>query len=309
MTVTVNRREQFRAAAGAALGVLVAGLICRSLAQFTGVSPWLVAPIGASAVLVFALPSSPLAQPWPVIGGNTLSAMVGLAVGLLVPDAAWAGGLAVGCAILAMSFARCLHPPGGAVALLVVLTQTSSLRYPFFPVLADSIVLVLAGMAYNALTGRRYPHRVVPQPVPAAPMADAYGRKLDSLRCMDVMSRDLIVADVGTPLHEARELLHARHIKVLPVVDPARHIVGIVTVADFRRAEQGLHSGKSVVVGDIMSRQVSVASDHRPVTDLLPLFAEEGHHHIPIVDAERRLCGIITPSDLLRALYRSGQRP
>ena len=360
MKQAVDRREQWRAAAGAAIGVLVAGLLCRLLAPFIGASTWLVAPIGASAVLVFALPASPLAQPWPVIGGNTLSAMVGLAVGLLVPDMAWAGALAVGTALLAMFLARCLHPPGGAVALLAVLTQTTSLRYPVFPVMVDSILLVLAGMAWNTFTGRRYPHRAAP--VAAAPAsrfteedldaaiarygqvldlsradlasllesaeAHAYGRKLGSLRCADVMSRELVVADFAMPLHEAWGLLRERHIKALPVVDPARRIVGIVTVADFMRHANldtreglagrlraflqptpGLHSDKPEVVGDIMTRQVRVASDHRPVTDLLPLFAEGGHHHIPIIDAERRLCGIITQTDLVRALYHSGQRP
>ena len=150
MKNTVDRREQLRAAVGATLGVLFAGVSCRLLSEFAGVSPWLVAPIGASAVLVFALPASPLAQPWPVVAGNTLSAFIGLVVGLFVPEQALAGALAVGLAIAAMFLARCLHPPGGAVALLVVLTQASSWRYPFFPVMVDSILLVLVGMAGRA---------------------------------------------------------------------------------------------------------------------------------------------------------------
>ncbi|MEY4762908.1 MAG: hypothetical protein RLZZ200_2764 [Pseudomonadota bacterium] len=356
----VDRREQWRAAAGAALGVLAAGLSCRLLGQAAGVSPWLVAPIGASAALVFALPSSPLAQPWPVIGGNTLSACIGLLVGALVPDLAWGGALAVGLAILAMFLARCLHPPGGAVALLAVLTHATSLHFPLFPVMADSVVLVLAGMAYNTLTGRRYPHR--PQAASAVPAsrfseedldaaiarygqvldlsradlaallesaeAHAYGRKLGSLRCAEVMSRDPVAADYAMPLQEAWGLLRERHIKALPVVDAARRIIGIITIADFMRHAKlderegvasrlrdflrpspGLATDKPEVVGDIMTRQVRVASDHRPVTDLLPLFAEGGHHHVPIIDAERRLCGIITQTDLVRALYHTGQRP
>lgn len=356
----VARREQLRAAFGAALGVLFVGLLCQMVAQWLGASPWLVAPLGASAVLVFALPASPLAQPWPVMGGNTLSAGVGLLVAALLPDPAWAGALAVGLAIGAMFLLRCLHPPGGAMALLAVLTQASSPRYPFFPVLLDSALLVLAGAAYNTLTGRRYPHRVgAAAPAPAARFAEsdldaaiarygevldlgrddlaallesaeahAYGRKLGSLRCADVMTRELVVADFAMPLHEAWRLLRQRHIKALPVVDPSRRLLGIVTVADFMRhanldageglagrlrdflrATQGLYTSKPEVVGDIMTREVCVAGEQRPVTDLLPLFAEGGHHHIPIVDADRRLCGILTQTDLVRALCHTGQTP
>ena len=66
-------------------------------------------------------------------------------------------------------------------------------------------------------------------------------------------------------------------------------------------------SNKPEVVGQIMTRQVRVASADRPVIDLMPLFSETGHHHIPIIDAERRLTGMITQSDFVRALSRAVQ--
>ena len=79
--------------------------------------PLIVAPMGASAVLVFAVPASPLAQPWPVVGGNAISALVGVVVARVVADPVIAVGLAVSLAIAAMSLTRSLHPPGGAAAL------------------------------------------------------------------------------------------------------------------------------------------------------------------------------------------------
>ncbi len=63
----------------------------------------------------------PLAQPWSIVGGNVLSALIGVTVGMLVPDAALACGLAAALAIAGMYFLRCLHPPGGAVALTAIL--------------------------------------------------------------------------------------------------------------------------------------------------------------------------------------------
>ncbi|MCH1990933.1 HPP family protein, partial [Achromobacter xylosoxidans] len=65
----LDGRERLRMAAGALLGVLLAGWLSRWVGGHWGISPWLVAPIGASAVLVFGVPASPLAQPWPVVGG------------------------------------------------------------------------------------------------------------------------------------------------------------------------------------------------------------------------------------------------
>ena len=66
------------------------------------------------------LPASPLAQPWSVIGGNVISGLVGVAcvrwLGHALPLPLLAG-LACGASIAVMFALRCLHPPGGAVAL------------------------------------------------------------------------------------------------------------------------------------------------------------------------------------------------
>lgn len=155
--VFADSKERWRAAAGAGLGILVTALISRWWIGTAGPQPWLVAPLGASAVLVFAVPASPLAQPWAVIGGNTLSALVGAACAMLIGDPAWAGAVAVAAAIALMFALRCLHPPGGATALLTALGATG-FQFALSPMLVNSLLLVMAGVAYNSLTGRRYPH-------------------------------------------------------------------------------------------------------------------------------------------------------
>jgi CBS domain-containing membrane protein len=359
--VRVDAREKWRAVAGAAVGILVAGVISRWLAGMGGLSPWLVAPMGASAVLVFAVPASPLAQPWSVIGGNTISALVGTLCVLTIPDPALAGAVAVGLAIAAMFQLRCLHPPGGASALLVVLTHTTSFQFSAFPVLVNSLLMVAAGMLYNSFTGRPYPHSQTahaPAPPPDrsrfttsdldAALAhynqvldvsrddlenllhfaesEAYRRNLGALRCRDVMAKNPVSVQFGTPLEEAWALMRDRRIKALPVTDRVGRIVGIVTVADFmRRVDAGQHEGiaarllalvrpsgvshtdRPEVVGQIMTRRVQVSSADRYLSELVPIFSEEGHHHIPIIDADQRLVGMITQSDLVKALYRAVQ--
>ena len=85
--VTVSPLERLRAALGAFLGILgTAGISAVALGNGPEL-PLLMAPIGASAVLLFAVPTSPLAQPWSIIGGNTISALVGVTGGRKLPEA------------------------------------------------------------------------------------------------------------------------------------------------------------------------------------------------------------------------------
>ncbi|MFZ4288641.1 HPP family protein [Variovorax sp. HJSM1_2] len=353
----VDGRERWRSVAGGAFGIMLVAALCRHWAGAAPATPWLVAPIGASAVLVFAVPASPLAQPWSVVGGNTLSALVGALCAMLIPDPAFAGAAAVALAIALMFWLRCLHPPGGAAALLSALGGVS-LSFVLFPVLVNCLLLVLAGVLYNRLTGRRYPHA---QATPATPSntggrfttADldtalrhynqvldisrddlegllheaesaAYQRRFGNLRCADVMTPNVTAVQFGTSLDEAWALMRSQRIKALPIIDRSRRIVGIVTRADFMRLagpEQHdglgarlkalvrpsgtLHSERPEVVGQIMTREVRVASADRRVSDLVPVFTEDGHHHIPVIDAERRLVGMLTQSDFVKALYRA----
>lgn len=126
-------------------------------------SPLVVAPIGASAVLIFAIPASPLAQPWPVIGGNTISAFVGLGVAWAIPDVTIAAACSVALAIAVMSLTRSLHPPGGAVALTAAVGGPAVAKwgalFPIVPIGLSSLSLVALGMAFHALSRRSYPHR------------------------------------------------------------------------------------------------------------------------------------------------------
>lgn len=364
--MAVNAQERWRAALGAVLGLLFTALVCRWMVGSGGVGLWLVAPMGASAVLMFALPASPLAQPWAVVGGNTVSALVGIACVRWIDDPALAGGLAVALAIVLMFALRCLHPPGGAMALIAVLSHATQFHFAWFPSFVNSGLLVVAGIVYNTATGRRYPHvQVVARPGGKVLGASAqrfnsvdldavlarynqvldisrddleallqetemesYRRRLGELRCGNIMSRQLITVEFGSSLQDAWSLMRQHRIKALPVVDRADRVVGIVTMADFmRHADVDMHDGiasqlrklirrttslysdKPEVVGQIMTRQVRVASEDRHVVDLVPLFSEDGHHHIPIIGENNRLVGMITQSDFVRALYRAVETP
>jgi CBS domain-containing membrane protein len=354
--LTIDSRERWRIIVGVGVGLFFAASLSLALGA---AHPWLVAPMGASAVILFALPSSPLAQPWAVVGGNTLSALVGIAVAHLAHGEHWGGAApAIGgaAAVALMILLRCLHPPGGAAALLVVLGGVVDWRFALYPVFTNSLLLTVAATLYNRSTGKPYPHRQVEAHTPAAggrfldadldrvlarynevldiprdelhalleaAESEAYRRRLGELCCADVMSRKILSVQFGTPLQEAWALLRERQIKALPVIDKARRVVGVLTVADFMRSADidlregfgtslrrflqpstGTVSDKPEVVGQIMTRRVQVARADRSLSAMVPVFSSTGHHHIPVVDDELRLVGILTQTDLVRALVR-----
>ena len=156
---SVSWAERFRACGGALIGLLLVLSFAKYLGDLSGIDEWLIASLGASALLVFALPGSPLAQPWAVITGNTLSALVGISATIFIKDPLFAMPIAASLAILGMFILRCLHPPAAAVALIAVLGNVMHYRYAFFPVMIDSILLVIVGAIYSNMTGKSYPNR------------------------------------------------------------------------------------------------------------------------------------------------------
>jgi CBS domain-containing membrane protein len=189
--------EALRASAGAALGVAACGVLAHTLldGRLDGL-PLLVAPIGASAVLAFALPASPVAQPRAVILGNLLGAAVGVACAGLIGHPTLAAAAAVGGAILIMMLLGCLHPPGGAVALGAVIAGAGP--EAMAPVAVCSLLLVGAAMVHGRLSGHSYPHRA-PVAAPAPLLWPGYAQA----------DLDRALAEFGEQLDVSRDDLDA----------------------------------------------------------------------------------------------------
>lgn len=166
-------RERVRVVIGAALGIFITGFATALMVADDNVLPVLIAPLAASAVLVFVLPASPLAQPWSVIGGNLISAAVGVTCSKFIAPPLLASVVAIAVAIGAMLWLRCVHPPGGAVALTAVLGgpifRGGGYEVLWSPVFVNSAVMVLAAVFYHRTTGHRYPHHAMPAQPHAAP--------------------------------------------------------------------------------------------------------------------------------------------
>ncbi len=155
--------EKLRSGLAAFTGILLLGAVLHVLPH-VGYPLVLLASTAAAAVLLFAVPHSPMAQPWPMLCGNLLAALVGWGCSLLIADPIWAGACAVGLAAFTMHLAHCLHPPAAATALLMVLNAAQfhqqGGKWMAATLLANVLIsLMLAIAINNLLPGRRYPAR------------------------------------------------------------------------------------------------------------------------------------------------------
>ena len=333
-------RDRTVACIGAIIAIaLTAGLA--GLMAGTGFStPLIVAPMGASAVLLFAVPASPLAQPWPIIGGNTISAAIGIAVALHVPDPLLATGLAVGLAIAAMSLTRSLHPPGGAAALTAVLVGLSGPHggwlFPFVPVALNSVLLVVLGIVLNKFAGRNYPHVPAPQ-APSHGTADLPARERSGFRPEDIdaalavldetydidradlerllrgVEVEALVRRTGTLL--CRDIM-SRDVVTAGPATTASEARGLLLAHEIRTLPVVGEDGRLIgivglrelaqaegPVGEALSAAVTAEAD-APAFSLLPLLTDGRTHAVVIVDSDRRIEGLITQTDLLAATAR-----
>lgn len=158
----VRRMEIVSSFLGSLTGMALLGWLHKAVADPAG-QVLLIGSFAASAVLLFAAPKSPLAQPRNLLGGHVLSALIGVSIGLALPNVPWlAGALAVATAIAAMHLTKTLHPPGGATAFIAVTggPKIAALGYAYVlcPALSGALILLGVALFTNALTpGRRYP--------------------------------------------------------------------------------------------------------------------------------------------------------
>lgn len=275
---TLPLAEQLRSALAAAVGACCVALLS---AWLLPTPPFMVAAVGASVVLVFALPASPLAQPWSVVGSYLVCALAGVTAAHWVGHPPLAAALAVGLGTLGMLLLRCLHPPGGAVALFAVIggEKIAALGYGYVltPVLANALLLVGVALAVNNLMpGRRYP-RPLPEVHPhgvadPAPLA-RLGLSHEDLRTA--------IAGYGRPLYIGGEELDE-----------------IITLAE-RNAYRRRFG--DMVCAEVMSRHVVTVG---PDTSLLETWGLLRRHRLCsllVADAVGRVVGQVSLEDFVRS--------
>jgi CBS domain-containing membrane protein len=336
-------RDRLIACTGALIGIAVTGILCGAALGGDPHLPLLVAPMGASAVLLFAVPASPLAQPWSIIGGNTLSALTGYLVAQCIADPVVAAGAAVALAIAVMSFTRCLHPPGGAAALTAALggpvVASWGLMFAFVPVGLNSCILVALGLLFHRLSRRHsYPH------IPAPPSVNTHGTR-DLPPPLRVGFRHEDVDAALAKLHETFDIDRDDLEQILQEVElqaitrahadltcadiMSRDVITIGADATPEEAHALLlrHNIRSLPVvggdghllGTVGLRELAApgpnvmallslartAAPDAPAVTLLPDLTDGRTHAVIVTDADKSVLGVISQTDLLSALGRT----
>nr|WP_211201649.1 HPP family protein [Rhodobacter sp. NTK016B] len=262
-----------RAGLGALIGLGLTGLFVLSPTVDADLGLYLVAPFGATSVLLFALPNSPLAQPWSAIVGNTVAALVAVAVCLLVTDPVLRIALAVGLAITATILCRAIHPPAGAVAMTAAMSPDAIADLGFWfaltPIALGTALLVLIAALYARLTGRRYPFRQFDAP-------GKHGTEDRNPTERLGLSED----DLTAILDRYRQSFN------IGVEDLAR----LIGAAELQAAAQ---SGGRVVAADIMSRNLVTIGPETPLSEIADLFRHHRFTSLPVVGADQGFQGVI----------------
>ena len=193
--IALSPAEKVVSALGGTLSILL--LILWSHWILPETAAWcVVASMGASAVLLFALPHGTLSQPWPVVAGHALSALCGVACARWIGPPTLAAALAVGLSIAVMHQLKCIHPPGGATALTAVMGGSAihdlGFSYIFLPITLNALSMVLLAVILNApFRWRRYPAawhppvRTAPPPSGPAIPAPTHEEILSAVRSLD----------------------------------------------------------------------------------------------------------------------------
>lgn len=316
---------------GVFVGMALTAAICGVAQDQYHLHWWLMAPLGASAVQIFAVPGSPLAQPWSVVGGHALSALSGLVAFYVFGHTTLGAAAAVAVAAGLMLSLRALHPSGGGTALFIVLSQTDDPAFILFPVITSAVLLVATAILFHKLTGHVYPqrqrirrgaeslalHRFDPEDLESALRAhdqildisredikqliahtemQAYRRMAKGLTCEQIMMRPVKSVEASSRAVVASHVMARNNLKILPVTGAQQQLVGAIKYLPADPA-----GNASAYIG----QDFVTAAAGDPVADILPRLSEH-KGHVLVVDAQRQLKGIISRSDIMRALFHNG---
>ncbi len=230
----------------------------------------LLPSMGASAVLVLAVPHGILSQPWPVIAGNTLSAFIGICVALTIDQVYVAAGIAVGLSIVVMHLARCIHPPGGATALVPVIAgapvESMGFEFVLTPAFVNSLLIVAVAFLFNnCFPWRRYPAALV-----------KYDHSMYHPETRDITSRHIELA-----MESMDEVIDINPEQVKYLVDKADEIMLQETLAPFT-IKVGAYYTNAAAGQRWSVRQVLDISNHPGLSDKQVVYrsvagADKGH--------------------------------
>lgn len=343
-------------------GTLIPLIIATSVISLTAVSthslntPLFVASIGASATIVFVIPSSPMGKMWSLVAGYLVASMIGVGLSLFIHSIAVLMTASVTLTVIAMLLFKCMHPPGVATsmvpALCLQVENPVDFSFVIDPVLINVVPLAICGALFRLWLARsnteKKENTLPDTPFSARNKKSVYFDELhqvvetrnewldideetldqifkethllalehknDKLTCEQVMTRDPLTLREHDSVYDGLKLLQQNHFSSIPVINDQQEIIGIFSLVDFllyveqRKINSfvGLYllakKRTSKTVGAYMKRDPIAIYSQEHVARLIP-YLTSGFHHIPIINSENKLVGMVAQSDLIDFLY------
>ncbi len=264
----------------------IAILIVAWVTKKFGVSaayPIIVASMGASAVILFIMPNSPLAQPWPLVGGHLVSAIIGITCAQLFADTIFAAACASGGSVLAMLLLRCLHPPGAATALTPVIASdsVSFMNYSFvlMPVGVNVAIMLVMAIAINRWV-LRYEYPTAPHP--------ADNKKHEHSAIIQPSQR------TGISEQDLEQALENMDMFMDVSTGDLSKLLTDAQVQSFKR-----YRG-NITCADIMVKNILTVEYGTDVEEAWKIMHSQKLKAMPVIDKSRRVIGIITWNDFFK---------
>ncbi|WP_296310631.1 MULTISPECIES: HPP family protein [unclassified Pseudomonas] len=268
-SLNTHPAEWSRAAIGACLGIFVSAVFCRELYGID-ITLHLLGPVGASAVLLFAVSTGALAQPWAILGSYLIAALVALLSIRLLGNTINAASLAVCSSILLMCVLRCLHPPAAAVAICIVTSKNelSPMGLQVLgPVMLNAVCLLAGALIYNNLTRVRYPK--------------AQASELPAPEQVPLNSDGFNAEDLDKALEETGEFVDVSR-------EDLEEILHKTEAHALRRNRSDIDAAR------ILSRSTQSLSLDHSMADAMKMLAKNDSKYLPVLDGDKKVVGIIT---------------
>lgn len=273
-------KERLLCGLGALLGLGLSSFI--SWWILGDLNAWYIAPMGASSILLFAVPASPLSQPWNILVGNSIAALIGISCVYLIPNLTEAFSVAVALSIVLMMSTDSLHPPSGAVAITAVLggdaVHQLGYQFVFYPVLLNSVLLLGIAIIFNRLLGKQYPQvgQLNTRSKDPTPTQKATINPQD---IQEVMEQQTQLLDISE--YDLQKLILA--------------------------AQEKANSRASIALTcqEIMSKDVQSLNENDDITVALDKFKSMNLMSLPVIDAAQKLVGTLALYEVVEWFKRA----
>ncbi len=261
--------------------ILLAAVLTRFLSGASN-QPILIASMGASTVILFIVPYSPLAQPWPFVGGQLISALVGITCAQWISDIPLAASIATSGSVALMLLLRCLHPPATATALTPIMSGHAIISlgysYAIVPIAANVLFILLMAIVINRwLMGYDYP---------ALPKSESLKIMPDALATA-TQNRGISEQDIQQALEKSEVFLD------ITVTELSKILVA-AELYSFKRLT------KQMTCGEIMLENIISFSYGTEVEEAWQLMLKHQLKAVPVLDKAKRVIGIVTRHDFFK---------